>query len=227
LYLKLRDHKERLTEYPVGFVYKEQNRNYKYFKNYDGKNFSDEIATKNIERFINENTKKQDIYFYKVYYKNKELVLWTMYKNSNPIYNETVLEWTNSEYLPIIRRVLQRQQLYPREIPYIKFDSFMLEKKDGTMGNRFYLFIKSVKVKYDLAVPSYYLDIDDEETWSTNTMGILRKERIIKRQKLEIANALKIYNMIKLSWKKGFIKTNDGYNSFKKHYDYFLRYHNR
>ncbi len=221
LYLRLRDYNGNLVEYPVGFIYKKQNRNYKYFREYDGKNFSDEIQ--NMDSFI-KNNKQKNIYFYKVYYKNAKVSLWTMYKNNSPIYNETILEWTNSKYLPTKRKNLKRQELYPKEIPYIKFDSFMIEKKDGTMGNKFYLLIKNVKIKYDLAIPDYYLDIDDEDVWSG---GILRRKRIIKRKKLEIINAIKIYNMIKLSWKKGFIKTKDGYNNFKKHYNYFLRYNSR
>lgn len=84
------------------------------------------------------------------------------------------LRWDNPNYLPADEMEPFRLPLYPTEIPYISFDSFVIYRNGDQLGGDFVAYFDHVKIDYDLAVPASqlefdvpdFIDIDDEGWWS-------------------------------------------------------------
>ncbi len=202
LALVLKDHLGGRREYPMGFLYSANQGDIRYYKDYDGTTFND-------DQIIYKKTLKARSLYYKVYYINKKPVLWVMVKDQREIYHEVLFEWTNSDYLPPYKRPVHRQQDYPNEFPYIIFDSLVIRKQDENSARKFHLFVKDIKVQYNLAKPNENYDIDDDENWK-----ILSEWRKTKRKELEAVNSSRMYQMFKKGQAKGF--TN--YQDFKTKY---------
>lgn len=83
------------------------------------------------------------------------------------------LRWVNPNYLPANEMEPFRLPLYPTEIPYISFDSFVIYRNGDELGGDFVTYFDWVKVDYDLAVPATqldiqipdFIDIDDDSWW--------------------------------------------------------------
>jgi hypothetical protein len=112
------------------------------------------------------------------------------------------LRWINPNYLPADEMEPFRLPLYPSEIPYIAFDSFIFYRDGTELGGDYVAYVDYVKLDYDLAVPGTqlevsvpgFIDIDDESWWmilrdrnSARTEMMMRKfsEAIdLRRQQL-------------------------------------------
>ncbi len=200
--LVLKDHLGGRKEYPMGFLYSANEGNTRYYKKYNGQTFSH-------DQIIDKKTLKSAPLYYKVYYINKKAVLWAMVKDQREIYHEVLFEWTNSNYLPPYKKPVHREKLYPNELPYLLFDSLIIKKQDENSARKFHLFIKDIKIQYNLAKPNEDFDIDDDENWK-----ILSEWRKARRKELEAINSSRIYHMFKNGQAKGF--TN--YQDFKTKY---------
>lgn len=83
------------------------------------------------------------------------------------------MEWVNPNYIPAEDVEPFRLPLYPTEIPYIAFDSFVIYRNGSEIGGDFVTAFEWVKLDYDLAVPPAQLDvetpdfinIDDDGYW--------------------------------------------------------------
>lgn len=83
------------------------------------------------------------------------------------------LRWVNPNYLPADEMEPFRLPLYPTEIPYVAFDSFVVYRNGDELGGDFVTYFDWVKIDYDLAVPATqldiqipdFIDIDDDSWW--------------------------------------------------------------
>lgn len=93
------------------------------------------------------------------------------------------LNWDNPNYIESVdHRQLFRVPLYPREVPYRKFDSIIVYRPGQFMGGDFVVYFRKIDMWFDYAIPPEVLadlDIDDELNW-----GILA-ERARKRKRIE------------------------------------------
>lgn len=80
-----------------------------------------------------------------------------------------ILQWKNPNYIANIDQMeLFQLPLYPREVPYRKFDSFIVYRQAEQTGGDFVLYVRNVYIKYDQAISDEelkQLDIDDEFFW--------------------------------------------------------------
>jgi hypothetical protein len=91
------------------------------------------------------------------------------------------LKWENPQYITDVRnRELKSFPLYPKSEPFIKFLGIVVYRDAAKTGGDFVVYVKDIKVKYDLAWKDFELDINDEEVW-----GIMQK-REEDRRKAEI-----------------------------------------
>jgi len=91
------------------------------------------------------------------------------------------LTWVNPNYAESIQdRVLERKPLYPKDIPYYRFDSFVIYRGMAQIGGDFVLYIKDITMSYDLHTPTVLEDdIDDEAVWKIlqqRTLQYLERE---------------------------------------------------
>jgi hypothetical protein len=90
------------------------------------------------------------------------------------------LTWENPNYVKDVRnRELRVYPLYPKSTPFVKFDSFLVQRDAAHEGGDFITYVKDVKIIYDKAVLEPLRDIDDEEVW-----GIIN-DRETQRTKIE------------------------------------------
>jgi hypothetical protein len=74
--------------------------------------------------------------------------------------------WENPAYVKDVKnRELRIFPLYPKNTPFIKFNSFLIKRDGANEGGDFVTYIKDVKILYDKAVMSMDEDIDDEAEW--------------------------------------------------------------
>ncbi len=97
------------------------------------------------------------------------------------------LTWENPNYITSVdHRELFRIPLYPREVPYKKFDSLIVYRPGQSTGGDFVVYFRKVDMWFDFAIPPETLadlDIDDEDQW-----GILA-ERARKKKRIETLKA--------------------------------------
>ncbi len=92
------------------------------------------------------------------------------------------LQWNNPDYISEVRtREIRVYPIYPRGLPYVKFEGFQITRDAAHAGGDFVGYFKDVKVIYDKAVLTSERDIADEDLWGIVT----RKERA--RQNLEMS----------------------------------------
>ena len=92
------------------------------------------------------------------------------------------LRWNNPQYISEIRnREIRVYPIYPRGLPFVKFQGFQITRDAAHIGGDFIGYFKDVKIIYDKANLETERDIADEDIW-----GIIgRKESA--RQALEMS----------------------------------------
>jgi hypothetical protein len=79
----------------------------------------------------------------------------------------------------IMSKVLQREPLYPYDIPYLVFDSLVIYKPSDTLGGDFVTYFGSVEMEYTpYIIDPASQDIKDEEVWSIITKKLLNRQAI-------------------------------------------------
>lgn len=92
------------------------------------------------------------------------------------------LQWNNPNYISEVRtREIRVYPIYPRGMPFVKFEGFQITRDAADVGNDFIGYFKDVKIIYDRAVLNSERDIADEDLWGIVT----RKEKA--RQELEMS----------------------------------------
>lgn len=82
------------------------------------------------------------------------------------------LQWDNPLYVQDVRnRELRVFPLYPKTVPMVKFDGFVITRDAANVGGDFVAYVKDVKILYDKAVLDASPDIIDEDVW-----GIVSKK---------------------------------------------------
>ncbi len=82
------------------------------------------------------------------------------------------LRWNNPQYISEIRnREIRVYPIYPRGLPFVKFEGFQITRDAAHIGGDFIGYFKDVKVIYDKAILSSDRDIADEDLW-----GIIGKK---------------------------------------------------
>jgi hypothetical protein len=93
------------------------------------------------------------------------------------------LVWNNPNYLGDVRaREIRVYPIYPRGIPYVKFEGFQITRDASDAGGHYVGYFKDVKIIYDLAVLTTDRDINEEDLW-----GVIEQEEK-DRQDREMAN---------------------------------------
>ena len=82
------------------------------------------------------------------------------------------LTWTNPQYISEIRtREVRVYPIYPRGMPFVKFEGFQVARDAAQIGGTFIGYFKDVKIIYDKALLTTERDIADEDLW-----GIITKK---------------------------------------------------
>jgi hypothetical protein len=90
------------------------------------------------------------------------------------------IQWENPAYVQDVRnRELRVFPLYPKSMPMVKFDGFLITRDAAHEGGDFVGYVKDVRMIYDEAVIKTGADIDDEAVW-----GIVNKKET-ERQNIE------------------------------------------
>ncbi|GMT49010.1 MAG: hypothetical protein IEMM0008_0549 [bacterium] len=111
------------------------------------------------------------------------------------------MTWKNPNYITSVdHRTLFRVPLYPREVPYKKFDSIIVYRPGQEVGGDFIVYFRKIDMWFDFAVPPELLedvDIFDETEW-----GILsrraRARRDIERKRFRERVELMRYESIRM-----------------------------
>lgn len=76
------------------------------------------------------------------------------------------LTWSNPEYIPEIRsREIRVYPIYPRGLPFVKFEGFQITRDATHIGGDYIGYFKDVKVIYDKALLTSDRDIAEEDLW--------------------------------------------------------------
>ena len=82
------------------------------------------------------------------------------------------LRWNNPQYISEIRnREIRVYPIYPRGLPFVKFQGFQITRDAAHIGGDFIGYFKDVKIIYDKALLTSDRDIADEDLW-----GIIGKK---------------------------------------------------
>jgi hypothetical protein len=82
------------------------------------------------------------------------------------------LRWNNPNYISEVRtREIRVYPIYPRGLPFVKFDGFEITRDASHVGGDFIGYFKDVKIIYDKALLTTDRDIADEDLW-----GIITKK---------------------------------------------------
>lgn len=82
------------------------------------------------------------------------------------------LKWNNPQYISEIRnREIRVYPIYPRGLPFVKFEGFQITRDAAHVGGDFIGYFKDVKIIYDKALLTSDRDIADEDLW-----GIITKK---------------------------------------------------
>ena len=77
------------------------------------------------------------------------------------------LTWVNANYIDQVKdRVIIRKPMYPKDLPFLKFSSFVVYRNMDQIGGDFILYIKNVSMRFERHATSILEDdIDDEGVW--------------------------------------------------------------
>ena len=82
------------------------------------------------------------------------------------------LRWNNPQYISEVRtREIRVYPIYPRGLPFVKFQGFQVTRDAAHIGGDFIGYFKDVKIIYDKAILTSDRDIADEDLW-----GIIGKK---------------------------------------------------
>lgn len=82
------------------------------------------------------------------------------------------LRWNNPQYISEIRnREIRVYPIYPRGLPFVKFEGFQVTRDAQHIGGDFIGYFKDVKIIFDKALLTSDRDIADEDLW-----GIIGKK---------------------------------------------------
>ena len=82
------------------------------------------------------------------------------------------LRWNNPQYISEIRnREIRVYPIYPRGLPFVKFEGFQITRDASHIGGDFIGYFKDVKIIFDKALLTQDSDIADEDLW-----GIITKK---------------------------------------------------
>jgi hypothetical protein len=80
------------------------------------------------------------------------------------------LRWDNPDYISEVRtREIRVIPLYPRGLPFVKFEGFQISRDASDVGGDFIGYFRDVKIIYDKALLSTERDIADEDLWGIIT----------------------------------------------------------
>jgi hypothetical protein len=86
------------------------------------------------------------------------------------------LTWNNPDYISEVRsREIRVVPLYPRGLPFVRFDGFQVCRDASDVGGTFIGYIRNVQIMYDKALLTTDRDIADEDLW--NIIGDKEKAR--------------------------------------------------
>ena len=86
------------------------------------------------------------------------------------------LTWNNPDYISEVRtREIRVIPLYPRGLPFVKFDGFQVSRDASDVGGTFIGYFRNVQIMYDRALLKTERDIVDEDLW--NIIGDKEKAR--------------------------------------------------
>ncbi len=93
------------------------------------------------------------------------------------------LVWENPNFVDkVLTYTLKRQPLYPRSIPYYKFDSIVIYKPAFEQGGDFVTYIKDITVTFKPFVVEPIDEIDDESIWNILSLEAIRKKLIEEKR---------------------------------------------
>lgn len=93
------------------------------------------------------------------------------------------LQWDNPTYITDVRtREIRIYPIYPRGLPFVKFQGFQVVRDAAQDGGDFIGYFKDVKIIYDKAVLTTERDIADEDLWNIVT------EREASKQNYEMTH---------------------------------------
>ena len=86
------------------------------------------------------------------------------------------LVWNNPDYISEVRtREIRVVPLYPRGLPFVRFDGFQISRDASDVGGTFIGYFRNVQIMYDKALLTTDRDIVDEDLW--NIIGDKEKAR--------------------------------------------------
>ncbi len=102
------------------------------------------------------------------------------------------LTWVNPNYIDQVKdRVIIRKPMYPKDLPFLKFSSFVVYRNMDQIGGDFVLYIKNLTMRYERHATSILEDdIDDEEVWK-----ILQQRAIDNMQREQKGLAEKAHDL--------------------------------
>ncbi len=96
------------------------------------------------------------------------------------------LTFTNPNFTENINaKKLKREPLYPYDIPYLVFDSFVIYRPADQIGGDFVTYIASMEIEYTPYFVDGEDDIKDEEVWGIITKRMLRRQEAEERRLIE------------------------------------------
>ncbi|MGC8871047.1 MAG: flagellar filament outer layer protein FlaA [Brevinematia bacterium] len=101
------------------------------------------------------------------------------------------LVWFNPNFVDDERlKVLKRDPLYPKPIPFYRLDSIVIYKPPQALGGDFIAYIQGIDIEYTPFLIEPVDDIDDESVWQ-----ILAKE-VIRRKNIEQARMTDFFELL-------------------------------
>ncbi|MGC8770317.1 MAG: flagellar filament outer layer protein FlaA [Brevinematia bacterium] len=96
------------------------------------------------------------------------------------------LTFTNPNFTENINaKKLKREPLYPYDIPYLVFDSFVIYRPADQIGGDFVTYIANMEIEYTPYFVDGEDDIKDEEVWGIITKRMLRRQEAEERRLIE------------------------------------------
>ncbi len=96
------------------------------------------------------------------------------------------LTFTNPNFTENINaKKLKREPLYPYDIPYLVFDSFVIYRPADQIGGDFVTYIANMEIEYTPYFVDSEDDIKDEEVWGIITKRMLRRQEAEERRLIE------------------------------------------
>jgi len=101
------------------------------------------------------------------------------------------LVWYNPNFVDNERlKILKRDSLYPKPIPFYRLDSIVIYKPPQALGGDFITYIQGIEIEYSPFLIEPVDDIDDESVWQ-----ILAKETI-RRKNIEQARMSDFFELL-------------------------------